>query len=228
MSDTGEFELQSDDLQPKADAFDRDRYVRALTNGEFTNLGAFEFSPRAAKQLRDIVLSMLARQSREDLLDTIYPLTKELIVNAAKANLKFALKRQNDSASTTDLKEALTGRTDAFRRLALTAREMGLWVRIKSFVDTDGAYFLVKNNVPISPEDDVRVRQKLAAAMKCENLAEYFLAQTGEQEGAGIGFAMIITSLKGLGLDGKYLTIGVEGDCTVSRLHLPFSAFARA
>lgn len=227
MSDPEEYELKTDDLQPRAEEFDREKYVKALTNGEFTNLGAFEFSPRASKQLEEILLSMLRKQSREDLLDAFFPLAKELIVNASKANLKHAMRRMSDSVTPAELGAALSGRSEAFRRLALAAREMGMWVRIKSFVDEDGVYLLIKNNVPIAPDDDERIRTKLALAMQCENLAEYYLAQAGEQEGAGIGFAMIITVLKGIGLDGKHLTIGVENGCTVSRLHLPFAAFRK-
>lgn len=224
-----EYEIQAGDLL--LTGIDRDKYIKAIHNAEYSNLGAFQFSPAAQKKLESIILSMFDKHNRGTLLGIVFHLLKELIINATKANLKTVAtnlkKKTNTDLSLDNFKQMLVSNSEDFQKLQAEAKKQGYWVKIKSIVDEEGVYFLVKNNLPLSEKANATIREKLRKAMEYENLAEFYMDQAQEeQEGAGIGFALIITALKGMNLDGKNLTIGVEKGNTVVRLYLPFDAVA--
>ncbi|MBE7438866.1 MAG: hypothetical protein HS115_10460 [Spirochaetales bacterium] len=235
MNQPVEYEITSDELTPRDLSVDRDRYIRAIENFEISHLLSFHFSGQAESRLKEVISTMLARHARESHMGTIFHLLKELIINAAKANFKSAAHKlnqeQREEFSLEKFKEMLKADSDAYKLLKSKSKELGLWIKIKALIDEDGAYFLIKNNTLLSPTDNEKIRKKLEKAMTYDSLADFYMAQAmegGEQEGAGIGFAMIITALKGMGLDGKYLTVGLENDATVARLHIPFAALDKA
>ena len=224
-----EYEISADEVVPKTEQeINQEKYIRSIQNAEFSNLLSFHFSRKAEKKLTEIITALFAKQARAVLMGPVFHLLKELIINATKANYKkvaIDLEKNSDDFTIGKFREMLRPDKESYHKLKEHAKAMGLWVKIKAYVDEDGAYFLIKNNLILTEEDDNRLRNKLKEAMQYDSLPDFYLAQSGEQEGAGIGFAMIITALKGLGLDGKHFTIGNENNITVARLHLPFHSF---
>ena len=79
------------------------------------------------------------------------------------------------------------------------------------------------NNTPIPKIDEKRMRKKLSIAMKYNSLADYYMDNADNVEGAGMGLAMIIILLTNQGIDPQYLRIGTNKNETIARLEIPFS-----
>lgn len=167
-----------------------------------------------------------------EMMGVIYTCVKELMINATKANLKRVLFQENQ-LDIDDENSYVQGMI-SFRNFLNEAsysehlsalKNQGYWVEIRFEYDEKGVKIEVFNHARITTLENKRLREKLKKAMQYDDIATYYIEQGDELEGAGMGIALIVMLLKGLGMDPAYFRIGnVADDTTVARIEIPFTA----
>lgn len=77
----------------------------------------------------------------------------------------------------------------------------------------DQSWIIVENNTPLLPIERERIERKMVVAREFETMADAYAAITDFSEGAGLGIAMVLVMLRGLGLTSDSLVLG---DCSVN------------
>jgi hypothetical protein len=168
---------------------------------------------------------------KDEYSGVVYTCVKELMINATKANLKRVLFEKNH-VDIDNEDEYLSGMME-FRNLlneraALNyLRELKIrdfWVYVKFVFNKDGIRIEVINNAHITAIEDKRLREKLKKAMGYDDIAQFYLDQGDEMEGAGMGIALIVMLLKGMAIDPALFRIGNTTQThTFARLEIPLT-----
>ena len=202
----------------------------AIARGRILTLKTYLLSEKGRGIIERIGGKILEHFGREDLKTLTYTLTKELVMNATKANLKRAIFKELglDIHSHADyeigmqrFKEVLEDSKSQEYKSVFKAADY--WTMITYYYDATVLNIKVKNSFPILPVEEERVREKLATARTYTSLAE-LLADMDRTEGAGLGLAMICVSLNNKGIDNRSFTLrSNEYDETAAKLEIPLS-----
>lgn len=197
---------------------------------KYFDINAYVFIENLKKQLHFALNRILKKYDHLDLKDIIYTAVKELVINATKANIKRIVFSENNldindpeewKKGTAIFKEKL--RECYIEEFSKKAKSLNYKVKIRYVYNERGMRVEVINNTPIPKIDELRLRKKLAEAMKYESLGDYYMNNTDDAEGAGMGLAMIVILLKNKGLYPEYLRVGTLKDETIARIEIPFS-----
>ncbi len=191
----------------------------------------FAIDDTIERQVEFVLGHIFEKHGKEEFVGVIFTCIKELLNNAAKANLKRILFKINnlDINNEEQYLKAMVKFKDLlveknYRTYLDDLKKGRLWISIAFKNDKNGLSIEVVNNAKITVIEDKRLREKLKKAMHYEDIVQFYLEQGDEIEGAGMGIALIIILLKGLGLDPSLFRIGntKEGQ-TFARLELPLS-----
>ncbi|MBX7058453.1 MAG: histidine kinase [Leptospirales bacterium] len=173
---------------------------------------------------------VLEKCGRADLIDMAYTIIKELAINGVKANQKrlFFEEVGLDIRSPDDYAQGLHRFRNEFseamnERFGRLAVERGVYVLVLINYDDSGMCVEVVNNTPILPFEEQRLREKMRKGMGYNDIAEFYMDNMDNTEGAGLGIALIIILLKGANIDPALFRIFTLPDRTVARLELPFN-----
>jgi hypothetical protein len=192
---------------------------------------AYGFIPITEYFMRDFIKKVLQKFQRPELASAVSMIIKELTVNAAKANFKKILFLENniDVSDPADFERGMRlfreaiSETMAFE-YGLKAKKALLNVQASFDFDKDRLIIEIKNNLPMSSEEDSRVREKLRQAMECDNIAEFMADHVDETEGAGLGIILSLMALKSSAIDPHALTISTDFEReTIARVEIPLS-----
>lgn len=182
------------------------------------------------QHLNSIIDSILSTHGKPELKGPIYTCIKELAINGTKANQKriFFELEGLDMDNPEEYKRGLVLYKQSLSEskvieLGKIARERGLYVKISFDYDETGMCIRVCNNTPINPEEEIRLRQRLSRAAKYDDIVQFYLEQADETEGVGMGLALIVMLLRGVGIDPHYFRIGQMGGITMAVLEIPFN-----
>lgn len=181
------------------------------------------------KQLEKELEEVFQRYKKEDYTGIIFTCVKELINNAAKANLKRIIFENNhiEINNTEEYDQVMAQFKSQLNSVDYQKYEKDLkkgdfWITVKIEDNHGGLLIEVLNNTLISQVEDIRMRDKLKLAMGYDNIAQFYIEQSDELEGAGMGIALIIILLKGLNIDPSSFRIGnTKGGQTSARLEIP-------
>jgi len=81
----------------------------------------------------------------------------------------------------------------------------------------------VINNTPIAKEEERSLREKLERGMAYDDIAQFYMDNSDNSEGAGLGLALILIMLKGEGIDPNYFRIIIGKETTTARVEIPLS-----
>ncbi len=174
---------------------------------------------------------MFGRYAKDDIMGVIYSCVKELMINGTKANLKRVLFEKN-SLNIDDPQEYLQGMMHfkdllnerAYHSYLDDLKSMDLWVNVRFEYGKEGIRLIVNNNTHLTDIEDKRLREKLGKAMQYDDIAQFYMDQGDELEGAGMGIALIIMLLKGIEVDPHLFRIGnTDSRSTFARLEIPFT-----
>jgi hypothetical protein len=211
------------------DYFDVEKNLQiAVDDGKVIKVISYAMSSDVENTLDKIITTILDKYERADLKSLVYTCTKELAINGTKANLKriFFEERNLDINNEADYEKGIelykiNMREELSILYGKKAKRNGLFVKI-SFVHTEDTLRIeVTNNTPIIPQEENRLRVKLANTMKYDDLMAYYLDNADDTEGSGMGIALIIILLKGENIDPNLFRIMTDSETTTARIEIP-------
>lgn len=204
----------------------------AVSNGVAVEPVAISENDAHEKKLRGIIQHITEKFSASAVAEILFSCVLEMATNATKANMKFLFFRERgwDIRETEGYRDRLKEfKAQSRDRLWVSdysrkAREIGLWVQILFTHLQTGLRVEVTNNLPLIPEDERRVREKLQLAQKYSSIMDFYQNHSDDSEGEGLGFAMSVIMLKQEKIDPELFRIGSDGKITTARVEIPFAA----
>ncbi|MBN2441993.1 MAG: hypothetical protein JXJ04_11620 [Spirochaetales bacterium] len=213
------------------DYFDVERNLQiAVDDGKVIRVISYAMSSDVENTLDKIVSRILDKYSRPDLKSLVYTCTKELAINGTKANLKriFFLENGLDITVEKDYEKGMdlyknNMREEITLQYGVKAKQQGLFVKI-SFVHNEEVLKIeVTNNTGITKQEEKRLREKLKKTMKYDDLMQYYLDNSDDTEGSGMGIALIIILLKGEKIDPNLFRMCINENLTTAKIEIPMS-----
>ena len=203
----------------------------AISKGRPVKLVMHIMSEKTQKQLNYVLKEILNKYSKEETLHVLYTIIKEMISNGTKANLKRIIFRDFNLnlENMIDYKKGLEFLRERLREQYVPEnvqklKEAGIKVEVLLQYNKDYLTARVKNDCALSTEEDRRIREKFAESARFNDIAEFYMAQLDENEGAGIGIGMILLLLKQEGITHHNFVIKSDNkNYTLSSLNYPFS-----
>jgi len=207
------------------------RIDEAIQKNQAIKVRAYALLPDTEKDLNLIILRILNKFNKLDMLATVYTCIKELAVNGAKANIKRILfdEVKIDLENEQDYRQGLSifreKLTDKFiTEYAQKAKERGLYVDVKFDYNEERLVIEIINNSALTKREDERIREKFRDGLRYDNIGELYMEMQDNQEGAGMGIALIMMMLKSEGIDPHSFTIYSDySNKTSAKITFPMS-----
>lgn len=182
------------------------------------------------KYLLSIIRSILKKHDKIGFVDMLYTITKELAINAAKANQKriFFEDHHLDITDPDDYSKGVALFKSHFSEAMVEeyggkCKLRGIFVQMNFFYQPNGMYIEVINNTPVIREEEVRLREKMKKAMSYNDIAEFYMDNMDNTEGAGLGIALTMILMKNENIDPNLFRIITKPRETIARIELPFT-----
>jgi len=182
--------------------------------------------------MREFVRKVTLKFDRLDLAPALEIIVKELTMNAVKANFKKIFFAENNldihsanaySAGMNRFLEIMS--EDIFVDYGRKARAANMSVETSFDFDQSRIIIEVRNNVPMTTQEERRAREKMERALQYEDMGAFLMEQLDEAEGAGAGLALCMTTMRSVGLDPRLLTIASNEKLgTLARVEVPLLA----
>ncbi|MGC8764290.1 MAG: histidine kinase [Brevinematia bacterium] len=198
----------------------------------FKELNFYILNEEIENEIENILVNIFSRHGKEEFAGVIFTCVKELIINAAKANLKRVLFEEHNMNIDNE-EEYIAGmlrfreELNNFRMINYEDKlqAKNYWVKVTFESNANGISIEVINNAHITKIEEKRLREKLKKAMSYNDIAQFYLEQGDEIEGAGMGIALVVMLLKGLGADPSLFRLGnTKGGQTLIRIEIPLTA----
>lgn len=208
-----------------------DSLNKIISTGKTFNIKFYIIDDDIEQKIETAISLLFEEYERSELPGVIYTCIKELMINGTKANLKRIL-FENNQLDIDDDDEYIKGMLDfrnalnenSYKTYLPDLRIKDYWVNVRFEHSKDGLRINVVNNAHISSMEDKRLREKLKKAMKYDSIAEFYMDQGDEIEGAGMGIALIVMLLKGIDIDPALFRIGNTPEkATFARIEIPLS-----
>lgn len=178
--------------------------IKTATIDEFNPfyLKIYDLSDKVENLIKTAIFNILKHLDRLYLKDSIYTIIKEAAINGVKANIKRAVffNMGLDIGDAEDYEKGIK----LFKEKMLSEmnyyfernKKENRYVMIKIEFDKDCLTISIKNNVPIQKKEMKRINERIEKSKTLESMAELFTIGLDEEEGAGLGIAMIVLLLK--------------------------------
>lgn len=180
--------------------------------------------------LHRIAAGILQRYGRSDLLEIVYPAVKELVINATKANMKrvFFARHGIDPMNPAEYDRGMKLFKDNLTETMIMHhlkdfKDRNFKVTITFYYTDKVMNIKVKNNFPLLPREEERIREKFARAQSFTSLFDFYMTHGDETEGAGLGLTMVGILLDQSGIDRHAFTVFQKPGYseTAARLEIP-------
>jgi hypothetical protein len=177
------------------------------------------------EMIHSFLTELLGHYGREDLMETLYSILKELIINGVKANMKHHYFPEDEVRRMSEedhlCMKALLNEQELVR-FEEEAQRTGHGIILTTRHSPERLLFLITNTSPITDEEDGRIRQKFQTALAYDSIAEYYLDHADDIEGSGLGITMIVLMLKANNIDPHAFTVNTANrKQTVAKLEFP-------
>ncbi len=210
----------------------RDTVSTAIEKQNVISLITYYLSDHGEGILKMVISSVLEKYGRIDLMDIVYTAAKELITNATKANVKRLVFIENglDPAVPEEYESGLNLLRSNMLEENIKAfkpklKKAGYRVTI-SFNHTPLVLIIiVRNSVPLLPQEEERIREKFRKAQSYENLFDFYLEHGDQTEGAGLGLTLVSILLDQSGIEKHAFTLYYDEKSreTAARLEIPLN-----
>ncbi|MCP5481034.1 MAG: hypothetical protein H7A21_06355 [Spirochaetales bacterium] len=204
----------------------------AFDAGKRITLQSHLLSESGEQSLERMVEFVFQRLGHRVVGGPIYAAVRELVQNAAKANMKRVLfeELEVDPAIESQYAEAMLVFREQLiasqlKRFGPRIRELGLFFRVCMDYSSEVVSIAVINDFGLYEPEERRIRQKFIQAGDIDSLVDYFVHFSDSAEGAGMGIAMVKILLQQAGLVPRGFSIfTVDGNRrTVARLIVPLT-----
>lgn len=182
----------------KTEAELREIISKAVDENKIITMRTYVLSDYGELILKLICQIILEKTNRMDLMEISYSSAKELVINATKANVKRALFRKHklDIANEADYEKGISLfkgnlREDKILEFKPIFIEHDLPVMATFYFSPDVLNIKVKNNFPLLPAEEIRIRDKFKKATSFSSLIDFFMEHGDSTEGAGMGLTMV-------------------------------------
>jgi hypothetical protein len=207
-----------------------DHIKLTIENGRILALKTHKISKTVEENIQRAIELILGKLTRPTLIPTVYTIIKELAINACKANQKriFFEERGWDIFNSEHYAKGLQEYKQSFsesmsEEYGTKAKKKGYYCLINFHYNQDGMTVEVINNTPITKEEEKSLREKLEKGMGYDDIAQFYMDNADNAEGAGLGLALILIMLKGEGIDPNFFRIIIGKETTIARLEIPMS-----
>ncbi len=202
-----------------------------IDEGKHFYIKFYGISEEIEKRINIVITKIFEKYNRSDLADVTYICVKELVLNSSKANIKRIVFEENN-VDPSDEKSFIMGMMKFKEELSeinlpkyipkLINKD--LYISVAFYHSKDGVRIEVVNNVSITKFEDRRIREKLKKAMNYDDISQFYLEQGDELEGAGLGIALIVMLLRGVGIDPSLFRIsGPNNNYVLARIEIPLT-----
>ncbi|MBE7411081.1 MAG: histidine kinase [Leptospiraceae bacterium] len=182
------------------------------------------------KYVLKIITDILAKFNQQRFIDMLYTITKEMAINGVKANQKriFFEDQGLDITNEIEYSKGLELYKQKFsdamaNEYGKRCLSRGVYVMLNFSYHSEGLYVEVINNTPVLKQEESRMREKMRKAMGYNDIAEFYMDNMDNTEGAGLGIALIMILLKNENIDPNLFRIITGKDKTIARVEIPFS-----
>ncbi|HOP65022.1 MAG TPA: HDOD domain-containing protein [Spirochaetota bacterium] len=198
-----------------------------VLNGEKVRL-TFHYNNREiTKFVNSVFTKILAKTDMLYLQGPIENVTRELIINAVKANSKrIYFKTKNLDISNPDQYE--TGMVsfkdfmiDQMELIPEALKENGYKVEVNLSKDNDGFIILIRNNAGLLPFEEERIKMRLTKAREYTDFSDIYMDIADDVEGEGLGIPLTMLFLRNSGIGDSSFRIASNGDITQSSFKIP-------
>ena len=209
---------------------DLKRIQEGISRKDQIRVRSYAMLDQTEEVIKEILHNILAHYEKEQLMDALYTVLKELAINAVKANMKRVV-FHNHGLDVDNPAHASKGQSIFKKRLqagnledfARESMKLGYLVLIDFILEEDCFIVEIRNNAVISSEEDVRLRNRLAKSMTYENIVQFYMDFPDDTEGAGLGMTMVTVMLRQNDIDPHCFTIYTDGSHTIARLEAPMT-----
>ena len=200
-------------------------YKTAIKDGVDISVRFKAFKPSLEGQIIKIIHRYLAKYDILYIKDTVVAITKEVINNAIKANLKrlYFDKKGLDINNIADYREGMTNfKSETFQSDFIDELDRSTFKTMVTFkLDSENLILSVANNVKILDSELKKVQTRIEKAYQYADISEVFDDILDDSEGAGLGLIMSVMMMKNSGFKPGSYTISQNGDNTVSKISIP-------
>jgi hypothetical protein len=182
------------------------------------------------KYVLGILTEILTTRKTEKFVEMLYTITKELTINGIKANQKRVF-FEDEGLEITNPVDYDKGIKEYSKKFSEKMAEeygrrclaRGVFVQLRFHYCEDGMLVEVTNNTPVIKTEETRMREKMKKSMGYSDIAEFYMDNMDNTEGAGLGIALIMILMKNEGIDPNLFRIITHSDRTVARVEIPFN-----
>ena len=209
----------------------KDLIISTIEKSQTIRTRIYGLLSSSEEELNFILEQLLKKYDCEDKISTLYTCVKEITLNGTKANIKRVLFNelrvdlQDENQYEEGMKQFKAKLTEEFIfDYAVKAKKMNLYVDIRFEYDENRILIEVINNSPLTAQEDERIRAKFETSSKYNDLAEFYMDNADNTEGAGLGITLILMLLKADGYDPTLFRIFSDRKTkTVAKLEFPIS-----
>ncbi|WP_319475666.1 HDOD domain-containing protein [Marispirochaeta aestuarii] len=211
-------------------AVDVEKIKRAARNSIPISIKTFTLPHETEEYMERILEIFLSEFGQDQLSSRIGYCMRELAVNAKKANTKRIYFKEK-SLDINDPRQYEEG-MERFKQETLDnidyylnkQKDAGLYVKVVYHAKGNAFTMSIHNNSRISRKEQIRVYDRIARSRAFDSMEEALSSVMDDSEGAGLGIVILVLMLKKMGLDEDAFDIDVDGDETIARITVPFSA----
>jgi putative nucleotidyltransferase with HDIG domain len=202
---------------------------RKFLNGEPIYREFLHFSEDDCPGLEALLAGLLRSISLEFLLEIIFTILNELLVNAFKANSKRVFFKQigKDINKPETYNQGLLEFREEFgnfKKELLTSLEKTEYrIRLKIMNDDSSLKFWVSNNAEILEEERSRIDFRIHSSIEAKNLTDAYYDVLDTYESSGLGIILVKLLLKNSGIHDNNFKIESSPTETVAYFEIPKS-----
>jgi uncharacterized domain HDIG len=174
-----------------------------------------------------IYLKLLTAHDQLYILNSVISIMREVMANAQKANAKrlfFTISGLNIN-NTIDYKKGmkrfkidLMQNSDSLRTILMKS---DYTINIDFGITEDEIYIGMTNNAAVLPREMERIKYRIEKSKAYRNLMDAYDDIQDSSEGAGLGIALVMVTLKNIGIEPSLFSIESDNHSTTVALRIP-------
>ncbi len=198
----------------------------AIVNSRTLTVKTVTYLPHERAHIDTILGAFLDAAGMRPLKNKLSYCIHELAGNAKIANTKRLFFREKNlhigsekdyAAGMGEFKSEMLERVDYYLE---KLRAENLYVKFQFRKIKNGVRISVRNNTELTPEEESRIKEKLAIAERYSCLADAYSTTEDGAEGAGLGIVMMLFMLKNLGFGTDAFSVRTAQGETIATLTL--------